>query len=529
MSFLTFQDLQENAGKAEFVLRAINEHKASPMYRIARDADEYDHQRNVTILRFIQEILTATGSKIEDKTVSNHKITSNFFAHLNTQRNMYSLGNGVNFKGEGIKKKLGPGFDTKFQRGAYSALIHGLSFIFWNFDRIYVFPLTEFVPFWDEDTGALGAGVRFWRIAPDKPMYAVLYEVDGYTKFKSEDDGRSLRVVEAKRPYKETVKYTPANGSEIVGGDNYSALPIVPLWGSRLKQSTLVGMRSGIDSFDLVRSGFANDISDCAQIFWIISNAGGMSDTDLAKFRQNLLYRHIATAATDDGVEIKPYTQEIPFQARAEYLDRIRAGIYEDFGGLDVHTIAAGATNDHIDAAYQPLDDHADDYEYQLIECIQQLLALQGVPTDENSTPIFKRNRLSNQYEQAQIVALESAWLDRQTRLEKLPNITNDEVQEILKRLDEEGDARFNSEPGVGEDGEDGQTEGEETTVSAATAVNSAEDKAGKTLNGAQTASLISIISQFTAGTLTEGQAVNLISTSIGVTKDEARAILKGE
>nr|DAX51112.1 MAG TPA: hypothetical protein [Caudoviricetes sp.] len=36
-------------------------------------------------------------------------------------------------------------------------------------------------------------------------------------------------------------------------------------------------------------------------------------------------------------------------------------------------------------------------------------------------------------------------------------------------------------------------------------------------------------MSQFSAGELSEGQAVNLISTAIGIDKDEAREILNGE
>lgn len=51
----------------------------------------------------------------------------------------------------------------------------------------------------------------------------------------------------------------------------------------------------------------------------------------------------------------------------------------------------------------------------------------------------------------------------------------------------------------------------------------------GKSLNGAQTQSLLAIMSQFTAGSLSEGQAVNLISTAIGISKQEARAILNGD
>lgn len=49
------------------------------------------------------------------------------------------------------------------------------------------------------------------------------------------------------------------------------------------------------------------------------------------------------------------------------------------------------------------------------------------------------------------------------------------------------------------------------------------------TLNGTQTQSLIGIMSQYTGGLITEGQAVKLISTAVGVEIKEAKAILNGE
>ncbi len=39
-------------------------------------------------------------------------------------------------------------------------------------------------------------------------------------------------------------------------------------------------------------------------------------------------------------------------------------------------------------------------------------------------------------------------------------------------------------------------------------------------LNGAQTQSLIAIMGQFASGILTEGQAINVISTAIGISKE---------
>ncbi|MDL2224670.1 hypothetical protein LJC20_00455 [Eubacteriales bacterium OttesenSCG-928-M02] len=47
-------------------------------------------------------------------------------------------------------------------------------------------------------------------------------------------------------------------------------------------------------------------------------------------------------------------------------------------------------------------------------------------------------------------------------------------------------------------------------------------------LNGAQTQSLLVVMEQLADGKLTKQQAVNIISTAIGITKDEARAIIEG-
>ena len=466
----TYQDFIAETDTIEAITTAITKHINSDEYKVAQDADEYDHQKNITINNYVRLIFSLTGAPVEDFTASNNKIASNFFHRLNTQRCTYLLGNGVSFSDhkeevqnedgqittvDTTKEFLGPKFDADLKNAGYDALIHGVSFGFWNLDRLHVFPFTEFVPLWDEDDGTLRAGIRFWRVDPQKPMIAVLYEEDGYTKYKSKSNvGVELEEVQPKRPYKITVARSEADGEEVVGEENYSSLPIVPLWGSRLKQSTLVGMQQKIDSFDLIRSGFANDLTDCAQIYWILENCGGMDDNDLAKFRDRLKINHIAVVDTDNS-KATPYTQEIPHAARKEYLDEIRAGIYEDFGGLDVHTVAAGATNDHIDAAYQPLDEEADDFEYQITEFVQQILALNGI----EDTPIFKRNRISNEKEQTEMILSAADYLDEETILTKLPFVTIDEVQNILEKKLEENEGMFETEESeeeeIPEEGED--------------------------------------------------------------------------
>lgn len=440
---LTYQDFEKaraSGGVPAFIGKLITEHTASSMVQTARTADEYDHQRNVTIREYAAIRYTAKGERYTDFTKQPSRIASNFFNILNTRRNTYSLGNGVTFTQEGVKEKLGMDFDSVLSRAGYLALIHGVSFVFWNFDRAHVFPLTEFAPLWDETTGALRAGVRYWRLDKDKPIQAVLYEEDGFTRYS----GKTAQKLEAqteKRAYKQRERRAPADvRSEVVGEENYSALPIVPLWGSRLKQSTLVGNRQAIDSYDLVYSGFADDLRDCAQIYWLIENYGGMSAEDIQQFLDRMTLTHAASADTQSGGKITPYTQEVPYQSRAAYLNMMRTSIYEAFGVMDAASIAAGnKTATEINAAYQAMDDKADDYEYQIAECVRQILALQGI----DDYPQFKRNRISNQYEQVQMVMLESEYLDEETVLNKLPNVTPDEVEGIMQRKGEQERSRF--------------------------------------------------------------------------------------
>ena len=439
---LTYQDfIYETEGKSvealsSFITKAINEHQSDQMVKIARSADNYDNQMNETITKMIKYLYLSNGSKVEDTTVSNHKIASGFFHRLNVQRNTYLLGNGVDFDDKNIKKKLGNQFDQIFKSAGYNALIHGLTFIYWNHDRIYNFDIKEFKPFWDEDTGALRAGIRFWRLDDNKPMKAVLYEEDGYTKF-SEDINKNLVITQPKRRYITKVQSNALDGDVIVGEMNYSFLPIIPFWGSKNHMSTLVKLRPNIDAYDMIKSGFANDIDECAQIYWLINGANGMDDIDLQEFRDRIKLNHVAKVERDG--QVVPYTQEVPSNSRETLLNRIKSDLYEDFGALDVHTIAAGATNDHIDAAYQPLDEEADDYEFQCTECIKQILALQGIDAE----PLYDRNRTSNQLEQVQIVMMEAPYLDEETILSKLPNITVDEVKDILNRKTAEDLDRF--------------------------------------------------------------------------------------
>jgi hypothetical protein len=433
----TFQDFEAAPDKMEFILSAIGSYKGSDEYKMALAANEYDAQRNITITNAVKTLYSAAGVQKQDDISSNNKIASNFFNRLNTQRCMYSLGGGISFidpkeaskgKRDTTKERLGKHFDHTLKEAGYHALIHGRSYLFWDMDSVYEFTMTEFVPLEDENDGSLRAGIRFWQLNQSKPLNVVLYEEDGYTKYRSGKDGR-LEEVQPKRAYKVTYHYTDAGDTVSIDEENYIRLPVVRMYASRLKQSTLVGMRAAIDAYDLIKSGFANDVMDCAEVYWIVENYGGMDQKDLAQFLDRIKLNHIANADTQSGGAVRPYTQDIPYNARQAALAELRSGLYEGFGALDVHVISAGATNDHIDAAYQPLDENASDFEHWVSDAIVQLLELQGI----EDTPVFRRNKISNQPEQVSMLVQEAEWLDSGTVVRKMPNLTPEEAEAAIE------------------------------------------------------------------------------------------------
>ena len=430
----TYQDFLEVAEKSdrermEFVLSAINNHKDSDLYKQAVIAKEYDAHRNVTIANFQKLLYTLNGKVIPDNYSPNYKLRSNFFANFVTQETQYLLGNGVTLKKEENKAKLGAGFDTRLQEAAHDALVGGVSYGFWNLDHLEVFDVTEFVPLLDEENGTLRSGIRFWQVCTSKPLRATLFEPDGFTQYIRRS-GEEMMILEPKRGYVAVEATSEIDGTELLEYQNYPGFPIIPMYGNHAKQSELVGQREAIDCYDLIKSGFANTVDDASVIYWTISNAGGMDEIDMARFKESM--RRIGVGLVDDdGAKAEAHTITIPVEAREALLSRISDDLYRDFQMLDVTKLQGGQkTATEINAAYQSMDNKVDQFEYCVIDFLQALFKIVGIEDE----PSFTRSKVTNQLEQTQMVLLAANYLDDETILNKLPWLTQEEVAEILKR-----------------------------------------------------------------------------------------------
>lgn len=441
----TYQDLQALGGESErqaFILTAIEEHKSSREYRTAAEAELYYKHRNPTIMRYQKLVYNQFGKAVPDIWSPNNKIASNWFFYFTTQAVQYLLGNGVTFKNAATKKRLGRDFDNRLQKLGGYAKCGGVGFGFWNYDRLSVFALTEFVPLWDEDDGALMAGIRFWQIAPDKPLRATLYELDGYTDYIKRPR-EELKLLKPKRPYRLTVRSSIADGEEIADGRNYPSFPIVPLWNVE-RQSDLVGTQNTIDAYDLIASGLVNNVEDGEFIYWILRNCSDMTDEDDARFVEHLKTTHVAHADNLDGTgaEVDAHTVETPIDATERTLGVLANQLYKDFMALKVEDVSAGnVTATQIEAAYEPLNQKTDLFEYQVTDFIQGVLSLAGIDDE----PSYTRSQLSNRTELITNVLTSAEYLDDEYVTKKILTLLGDadEADEVLKRRAAESAERY--------------------------------------------------------------------------------------
>ena len=442
----TYQDLlkvgESDSERMLFIKKAINRHKETEFYRTALAADSYKRGKNLTIMEFRKMLYTVTGRVIPDTISPNYKMATGKFKRFVTQEVQYLLGNGCMFGKEDTADKLGTkkkSFDRMLQEAADKAITHGEAFGFFNQDHVDVFAYTEFVPFYDEENSALMAGVRFWQIDENKPLRATLYELDGYTEYIWRTSVGE--VYRPKTKYVKLYRETVFDGREIYDFENYPTFPIVPLWGNPEHQSKLVGLREQIDCFDLILSGYANNVDEASLIYWTIKNAGGMKDMDLARFVERIKTVH--AAYVDEGMEATPTTLQVPVEARERLLDRLERNLYRDARAFDSEHIANGAvTATQIEAAYNDIEGLCNEFEYCVLDFVMGILDVAGID-DEVS---FTRSKITNITETVQVLIQSGEYLPGDYITRKILTLLGDgdQADDLIKEMTAEETAAAN-------------------------------------------------------------------------------------
>jgi hypothetical protein len=432
-TFQDFEKLTSEFDRQQFLLATVTEFQSSEEYKNMIIASKYFNSDNISVLdreKFTVKTLD------REFTVSKQIASSNFFFRLVTQQNQFLLANGLQIDNDSEKNKLGLGFDTKLQEAGELALVHGISWIFYNNDHVELIPATQFIPLYDEFSSEPMAGINFWQLDETRPIYIRLFEIDGISWYKITKDSREPNKKNIEL-YKEKESYVKVVQNNIlIDNKNYDNLfPVVSLKANENAASELkTAIKTKIDMYDLVLSDFSDNLQKTNSIYWLIENFNGdATDADLLR-AQIEDYKMIFTK--DEGQKASGEFMQVPYEARAVILELLESGIYRDFMGLNMKEITGGAlTNVAIDTAKFNLVNKVNRYEYRVFETCQKLLAIAGIKTENIR---FRREFIANKYETMQMLYMCRADLDLTTALEKNPLVEMDEVSIILERIEEE-------------------------------------------------------------------------------------------
>lgn len=446
MAIKTFQDLQAvgqyEKARIAFIEDVIREHKASFGYTFAVKAKKYYDGVNPTINEYEKLIYDMQGKAHKDMWTANHKIASRFFGFDVDQAVSYLLGNGISFSKKDTLDKLGPDFYEKAWDALKNAQIGGVSFGFWDNGQMFVFKRTEFAPLYDEENGALSAGVRFWQLDDNKPLRCTLYEPDGYTEYIKRK-GEDMEVKQEKRKYIIHIMGNQLQGDVIYDGENYNGFPIVPLKNNDDCTSELYGKQNTIDALDLCTSEMVNNVDEGNIIYWALQNCGGMDEVDAAKFLERVKTSHIAFMdGAGEGATAEPHSIEAPYVGTQTAIDTLEKRLYQDFQALDTRDDSVNSqTATGLKFRYASLDLKTDRLERQLTQFINGILRLAGI----DDRPTFTRGQIINKLEEIQAILMMAPYVTREYLTQKLLTCVGDAdmVDEILNQLEADDLGRF--------------------------------------------------------------------------------------
>lgn len=450
----TYQKLKQcgdnEQERIKFIKDLIAEHENSPKFKIGviagqfyrHEDKELDNQKNI--------VFDSMGNPHEDTFTPNSKNKANFYYDFIDQAVQYELGNGISFDNDEIQKKLGTDFAYKIQDMLTYASNDGISFAFFDTKTNELTPMCfacnidektpYFAPMYDEDNGKIMGGARYWRLDANSPQRVTLYEPDGFTELKENEDGE-LQILEEKQPYRIKRVSNEIEGEYESDGDASGILPIVYMDYINSK-SALDGNIENLHSYNQTLSGFVNNTAKNT-MYWVLRNCDGMDPVDDNNFVINMIKGGVMHLR--DGVEADAKEVNIQYDARETLLTRLNEVLHHDFQAVDTKRVAAGnVTTVEIKSAYDGLNRKCDKLEKYISRTIQQILVLMGY--DKNEPFHFQRAKEINELEAMQTLNLKAPYYSEEAATKEVLEISGkiDEFDKIQKQKAAEALARAN-------------------------------------------------------------------------------------
>lgn len=226
----------------------------------------------------------------------------------------------------------------------------------------------------------------------------------------------------------------------------FNCIPFVPFANNSSKTGDLYMVKDLIDQYDLVVSGFANDLADIQEVIFVLRNYGGEDlNTFLSELKRYKAIKVEGDAMGDGGVETMQI--EIPVEARIKFLELLKKQIFISGQGVNPDPQNFGNTSGvALKYLYSLLEIKAGlletEFRAGFSQFLRILLGYLGLPEDTPIEQIYYRNSIENDMEIAEIAEKSQGIISRRTILRNHPWV-EDAAQEA-EALAQEGESGGN-------------------------------------------------------------------------------------
>jgi len=201
-----------------------------------------------------------------------------------------------------------------------------------------------------------------------------------------------------------------------------------------------------IDSYDLNLSDFSNNFIDFQDVIYKLKNYSETlrDDTAISDFLDFL--KKYKVVNVDENGDFEVLTNEIPSQARIQYLEILRKNIFNMAHAVDTEKLSGGdLTNVTIKAYFTNLDIKANKFIKEIKRYIKDMLyfsneykAMNGLPIDDltKTNIIVNKSQLINEAEIIDSLVASQGMISQETIVKNHPLV--DDYEDEIKKINEE-------------------------------------------------------------------------------------------
>ncbi|MDO4541317.1 MAG: phage portal protein [Bacillota bacterium] len=203
------------------------------------------------------------------------------------------------------------------------------------------------------------------------------------------------------------------------------SIPFIRFSNNSSGSGDLYMVKDLIDQYDLVVSGFANDLADIQEVIFVLRNYGGEDlSTFLTELKRYKAIKVEGDAVGDGGVDTMQI--EIPVEARVKFLELLKKQIFISGQGVNPDPEVFGNSSGvALKYLYSLLEIKAGLLETEFRAGFSRFLGLLlkhlGFAPDLPVTQIYSRNAIENEVENAEIAVASQGLISKRTILRNHP------------------------------------------------------------------------------------------------------------